>query len=101
MLVVQEGEEEEQRVAEEEEEKDDVGELVEVSLNSVVGLTIPKIMKIRGSIMGESVVILINCGAIHSFISAELVERLGLTTIDYGLWDVNWHRTVGQRERNM
>lgn len=100
MLVVQEGEEKKQRVAEEEEEKDDVGELVEVSLNSVVGLTTPKIMKIRGS-MGESVVILIDCGATHSFISAELVERLGLTTIDYGLWDVNGHRTVGQRERNM
>lgn len=53
-------------------------ELVELSMNSVVGLTPPQTMKLKGKILGEEVVVLIDCGASHNFLSANLVRRLGL-----------------------
>lgn len=42
---------------------------VKVSLNSVAGLTSPRTMKIRGVIMNQPVVTLIDPGATHNFIS--------------------------------
>lgn len=66
-----------------------VGKLIEQLLNSLVGLTTPKTMKVMGSIMGQPVVVLIDCGATHNFISAELVEQLGLSTTEttsYGVF---------------
>ena len=50
-----------------------MGEVVELSLNSVVGLTPPLTMKIKGEIDGQEVVVLIDSGASHNFIAAELV----------------------------
>ncbi|KAL2533541.1 Ty3-gypsy retrotransposon protein [Abeliophyllum distichum] len=55
-----------------------VGEIVELSLNSVVGLTAPQTMKVKGSILQQKVVVLLDCGATHNFILAKLVEKLGL-----------------------
>ncbi|XP_052188845.1 uncharacterized protein LOC127799137 [Diospyros lotus] len=55
-----------------------IGEVVELSLNSVVGLTPPQTMKIKGEIDGQEVVVLIDSGASHNFIAAELVQKLGL-----------------------
>ncbi|XP_052196517.1 uncharacterized protein LOC127803919 [Diospyros lotus] len=55
-----------------------IGEVVELSLNSVVGLTPPQTMKIKGEIDGQEVVVLIDNGAFHNFIAAELVQKLGL-----------------------
>lgn len=63
-------------------------ELVELSLNSVVGLTAPRTMKLKGRIKGTEVVILIDSGASHNFISTELVQSLDLgldTTGGYGV----------------
>lgn len=51
---------------------------VEVSLNSVIGFTSPHTMKLRSNIGGFDIVVLIDSGATHNFISQELVERLGL-----------------------
>lgn len=48
----------------------EIGEVVELSLNS---------MKVNeGTIAQQVVVVMIDCGATHNFISAELVRRLGI-----------------------
>ncbi|CAA2982796.1 Hypothetical predicted protein [Olea europaea subsp. europaea] len=78
VLVVQEENGMEQVEAPEEEEGDELGELIELSIKSVVGLFIPQTMKLQGSILGQSVVVIIDCGATHNFISNELVWKLGL-----------------------
>ncbi|XP_010523379.1 PREDICTED: uncharacterized protein LOC104801738 isoform X2 [Tarenaya hassleriana] len=53
-------------------------EFAELSLNSVVGLTSPKTLKIRGSVGDQEVVILIDSGATHNFISLKLMTKLKL-----------------------
>lgn len=50
------------------EECTDVGNVVKLSLNSVVGLTTLETMKLRGSMGTREVVVLLNCGASHNFI---------------------------------
>ncbi|KAA0033983.1 ty3-gypsy retrotransposon protein [Cucumis melo var. makuwa] len=57
-----------------------VNAVVELSINSVVGLTNPGAIKVRGIIHGEEVVFLIDCGATHNFISDKLVNDLKLHT---------------------
>ena len=59
----------------------EIGEMVEISLNSVVGLTTPKTMKMRERVYGQEVVVLVDCGATHNFISTKLVEKLGLEVV--------------------
>lgn len=49
---------------------------VEVSLNSVVGLTTPKTMKMMGKIKGHEVIVMLNPGATHNFISLRTVQKL-------------------------
>lgn len=56
----------------------EVSNFVEVSLNSVAGLSSPKTMKIKGTIMNQEVVTLIDPGATHNFLSLNLVTTLGL-----------------------
>ncbi|KAL2475042.1 Retrotrans gag domain-containing protein [Abeliophyllum distichum] len=92
VLLIQEGEEwEVEDVAEGEtstEETNEVGEVVELSLNFVVGLTPSRTMKVKGKIFEQEVVILIDCGASHNFISTEMVQKLGLprtATTGYGV----------------
>lgn len=45
---------------------------IELSMNSVVGFTSSKIMKLRGKINGETIVILIDCAITHNFIAQDL-----------------------------
>ena len=52
---------------------------IELSINSVVGLTNPGTMKVKGKIGEEEVMILIDCGVTHNFIVEKLVTKLGLT----------------------
>ena len=52
-------------------------EVAELSLNSVVGLSYPKTMKVKGKIAQQELVTLIDCGASHNFISKKLVQKLG------------------------
>ncbi|KAF7826330.1 Retrotransposable element Tf2 [Senna tora] len=55
-----------------------VSTLMSLSLNSVVGITSGRTMKLMGKIRGKEVVIMIDSGATHNFISEELVKRMGL-----------------------
>lgn len=57
----------------------EVGQNVEVHLNSVVGLTNPKTMKMEGNIQELKVVVLIDSGATHNFISKDIVDKLQLS----------------------
>ena len=70
------------------EEPPEIGEMVEISLNSVVGLTTLRTMKIKGCACGHEVIVLVDCRATHNFISTKLVEKLGLgieNTKGYGV----------------
>ncbi|KAA0036991.1 ty3-gypsy retrotransposon protein [Cucumis melo var. makuwa] len=57
-----------------------VNAVVELSINSVVGLTNPGTMKVRGKLQGEEIVVLIDCGATYNFISEKLVNEKKLHT---------------------
>lgn len=54
----------------------------EVSLNSVVGLSNPRTMKIRGKINEKDVVVLVDPGATHNFVSLSIVGSLGLVVYE-------------------
>ena len=60
-------------------------EKVQISLNSLVDLTY---YEVERGVRGKDVIVLVNCGATHNFISWELVRRMGIPfteTIDYGV----------------
>jgi hypothetical protein len=61
---------------------------VEVSSQSVDGLNGPKTMKLEGEIMGRKVVVLLDSGASHNFISHNLVAELQLHKSDTGSYGV-------------
>ena len=54
--------------------------VVELSINSVVGLSNPGTMKVKGKLLGREIIVLIDCGATHNFISESLVEELQIST---------------------
>ena len=45
-------------------------------------------MKLRGKIEGQEVVVLIDCGASHNFISTDLVSKLGIPSV--GALESSW-----------
>lgn len=63
-------------------------EIANLSLNSLVGLSSPKTIKIKGEIRGREIVVLIDGGATHNFILKEVVKELKISieTLDaYGI----------------
>ncbi|KAL0536565.1 hypothetical protein IC582_025514 [Cucumis melo] len=52
----------------------------ELSINSVVGLNDPGTMKVRGKLLNKEIIVMIDCGATHNFISEKLVKTLRLST---------------------
>lgn len=72
----------------EDEQGMEVGKMIDLSINSVVSLTSPRTMKLTGNILGHPVLVMIDCGATHNFISAELASQLALPitrTASYGV----------------
>lgn len=61
----------------------------EVSLNSVIGISNPKTMKLRGLLMGSEVVVMIDPGATHNFVSLEKVAELDIAVTDCGGFGVS------------
>lgn len=78
MLLAEDESEKEKEGRELMEETADCNDLegVELSMNSVVGLTSPKTMKVRGTVKGQDVVVLIDSGATDNFMSWELIKEL-------------------------
>ncbi|XP_022131713.1 uncharacterized protein LOC111004816 [Momordica charantia] len=77
----------------EEEEDHEEGETLDekgkaVVLNTVVGLTTLGMIKIKGILQGQGVVVLLDCGAAHNFISNRLVKEFKIPqseTYNYGI----------------
>ena len=66
----------------------DVDEIAELSINSMVGLSALKTMKLKEKIAHQEVVTMIDCGATHNFISTKLIQKLGISlqaTTSYGV----------------
>lgn len=50
----------------------------QISLNSVMGISNPKTIKMVGTVNGHEVVVMVDPGATHNFISLEAVKKLGV-----------------------
>lgn len=61
----------------------------EVSLNSVIGLSNPKTMKMRGMIGEGEVIVMIDPGATHNFVSLEKVCELKIPVTQSGEFGVS------------
>ncbi|KAJ9546301.1 hypothetical protein OSB04_018844 [Centaurea solstitialis] len=75
-------------------------DMVEVSLNSISGLTPPQTMKVADEIGGMQVLVLIDSGATHNFVAKQVVARLGLTISNTGpvkvrLGNGMWEESTG------
>lgn len=55
---------------------------LEVYLSSVMGLISPKTMRMEGEINGSSVVVMINAGATHNFISTTAAQNFNIQVIE-------------------
>ncbi|KAL4026028.1 hypothetical protein IC575_014435 [Cucumis melo] len=75
-LEIVDGEEVEKGELNKLEVKGDTTTFVELSINSVVGLNDSGTMKVRGKLRDEDVIILIDCGATHNFVSKRLLKKL-------------------------
>ena len=59
----------------------DTRQVLQLSLCTMVGLTTKKSWKLWGKIGEETVIVLLDCGASHNFISNNLIGRCGLQTM--------------------
>lgn len=84
LVVGEDGVEYDAGEEEEEGEETQAGELMaevaELSMNSVVGITSPKTIKLKGTVRDLEVIVLIDSGATHNFVSPKIIEKLGLIT---------------------
>lgn len=73
--------------------------IVDISLSSVVGLTNPKTMKLRGKIQGEEVILLVDPGATNNFVSINTVQKFHLpysSMLKFGVTLGNGDRIQGE-----
>ena len=76
-------------------------DMAEVTLNSVVGLTPSNTMKVRGRVGDRDVVVLIDSGATHNFISARVVEKLDLRIEKGASYGVTFGNGAVERSRGI
>lgn len=91
LLVVTDDDEEvteDATITDEEESATEVTEIAEITLNSVIGFTAPKTMRLRGWIGEQEVVVMVDSGATHNFISKEVVSQLNLPVSDTSCYGV-------------
>lgn len=60
----------------------------EVSLNSVIGLSNPKTMKLRGLIEDTEVAVMVDPGATHNFLSLNVIKAGGIRVSPSGCFGV-------------
>ncbi|XP_024024005.1 uncharacterized protein LOC112092314 [Morus notabilis] len=100
VLIAAEDEEEEEVAAEDTStpRTQEEGSL-ELSMNSIVGIPSINTMKVKGTILNKEVVILIDSGASHNFISRGMVEELKLPidgTPSFRIMVGNGYKVAGQ-----
>ena len=66
----------------------EVSPVVELSLNSVVGLTALGTFKVKGTVEDREIIIMIDYGATHNFISLKLVDEQSLPTTETTSYNV-------------
>jgi hypothetical protein len=70
---------------------------VAISLNSVVA---PKTMKVEEILGGQAVIVLVDSGASHNFISQSLAQELKPSQISISSeWSIHGYRRCGQKRR--
>lgn len=94
-MLIHNHEEDEEETVEEEIEIEpatmqavEVGDALELSLNSIVGLTTLRTINLKGTIEDQEVIILMDCIATHNFIAQRVVDDLKLpitNTTHYGV----------------
>ncbi|KAJ9547436.1 hypothetical protein OSB04_019979 [Centaurea solstitialis] len=92
VLLVPEEPDDEDEVLDKEEEHIHLDH-VEVSAQSVMGITTPHTMKLRGSIHGFEVIVLIDSGATHNFVSVKLYWGTRETEVKLG--NARFTKSVG------
>ena len=83
----EEGQEEEVIMVEVEEEVVELKNLevptgIKIELRTTVGFSVKGTMKLRGSVKGKEIVVLIDIEATHNFIHQTLVDELGLINVE-------------------
>ena len=87
ILNEEEGQEEEVIMVEVEEEVVELKNLevptgIKIELRTTVGFSVKGTMKLRGSVKGKEIVVLIDIEATHNFIHQTLVDELGLINVE-------------------
>lgn len=79
----------------------EVGEVVELDLKSMIGFSTPGTMKLMGKIKERDVLLLIDFGATHNFISEHFVQELELPVINTNNYGIVLGNGVATRGRGV
>ncbi|KAI4323674.1 hypothetical protein L6164_023262 [Bauhinia variegata] len=81
-LAIMELADDEEKTEEDDEpvSKAPMGDLAEISFHAIMGRTSSTTMKLQGTILGKKVLILIDSGSTHNFVSEQVVDELNLPT---------------------
>ena len=87
LMIMEEEEEGDPKSQQWENREEEMGEFHQLSL-PIEGFTTRKSLKLWGKIKNKKVIVLIDCGATHNFISLKLVKELWLKVTPTGLYSV-------------